>query len=289
MTVQDLNPVVSTLLSGQGHGLGQFQYAVQQGLIDTGQDSVNPAGMKQGLAVYCGYKAGAPGYRRGGFSNMPAIKARFPGKKYLCVGTDCIDIETGLASAADGPGFVRGWTKDNTNKPVLYANMSTMPSVKSALNSAGIARSSYYLWVAIWNGGPIPSGYDAIQNGSTQGYDSDLFEDYMWGGTGPTPPPGPGPVPPPVPTPVPPPTGNIAIENRGITRTTRLKWTPPVGVTVDHYVIICSPVSPSGIIRPPGSLQEVTLKIPAQGPVTVNIYAVATTGHVAGHGSISFQ
>lgn len=276
---QDLNPVLSTLLSGQGHGLGQFQYAVQQGLIDPGQDSVNPAGMQQGLAVYCGYKAGAPGYRRGGFSNMPAIKSRFPGKKYLCVGTDCIDIETGLATPAEGPAFVRGWTKDNTNKPVLYANMSTMPAVKSALNSAGIPRSSYYLWVAIWNGGPIPAGYDAIQNGSAQGFDSDLFEDYMWDGTGPTPPP----VPPP------PPVGNINVNTGSLIRRATLSWTSPAGVVVDHYVVICSPASPGGIIRPPGHVTDARVDIPAQGPVTVNVYAVATTGHVAGHGSVNYR
>jgi hypothetical protein len=173
-----------TLLQATGHVSGGIHALV----IDRGQDSVNPAGMQRGLDVYCGYDSGAPGYRRGSFSNMGAIKARFPGKKYLSVGKDCIDIEPGLASPSEAPAFQREWRRENTDKPVYYANGSQMPEVKAYLNSAGIPRSAYYLWIARWNGGGIPAGYDGIQNGSTSGFDSDLFEDYMFTGHG-------GPVP----------------------------------------------------------------------------------------------
>jgi hypothetical protein len=148
-------------------------------ITETGADSVDPGGMRQGLDVYCGYDAGGPGYRNGGYSNMNAIKAMFPGKKYLCVGTDCIDIESGLASPDEAPGFVNGWKKDNTNRPVCYANGSTMPAVKSALS--GIDRNRYYLWLADPNGDPsVPSGYDGKQWEFAQGFDADSFYEYMW-------------------------------------------------------------------------------------------------------------
>lgn len=180
---------MSQVLSGQGHVLGKRFSAAA---VDPGQDAVDPGGMTPGLDVYCGYAAGAPGYRGGSFSNMTAIKSRFPGKKYICVGTDVIDIEPGLAGAGDGPGFVEGWNAAraadpgayNLDKPMLYADGSDMGSVRSALDGAGIARSRYYLWLAAWNGGPIPAGYDGIQNGNTQGYDSDLFNSYIFGGGG---------------------------------------------------------------------------------------------------------
>ncbi len=181
-----------TALSGQGHALGLTHAAIHANVVLPGQDSVSPAGMNFGEAVYCGYQGGAPGYRNGSYSNMSAIKARFPGARYVCVGTDAIDIEPGLASPSDAPGFVRSWRKDNTNKPVVYASRSQMGSVQSFLS--GIPRSDYYLWVAEWNGGGIPSGYDAIQNGNTSGYDSDLFEDYMFGPAGPVQPPLPATV-----------------------------------------------------------------------------------------------
>lgn len=268
--------LTSSILSGQGHGLGQHHEAIQAGLIDPGQDSTNPAGMQRGLAVYCGYASGAPGYRRGSYSNMSGIKARFPGKLYLCVGTDCIDIETGLAFPSEGPGFVRQWKKDNTNKPVLYANASTMPAVKSALVSAGIPRSAYYLWVAEWNGGGIPSGYDAIQNGSNNSFDSDLFQSYMFDPVTPPPPP-------------PPPTPTISVTPKGLARNVSLEWTPPPNVVVDHFIIICSPASPGGILRPQSQVRKIGLALPPEGPVTANIYAISTKGKVAGHGAVSWK
>jgi peptidoglycan hydrolase-like protein with peptidoglycan-binding domain len=148
-----------------------------------GQDSVSPSGMNRGLSVYAGYG-------RGTYTNMQAVKQRFPGAKYLSVspyvtvGVDCLDVEPGDAVPADCPAFVRGWTKVNTVKPVIYANASSMPSVISNLSKAGIARSQYFLWVAEWDHNTaIPSQYDAKQYWSTSGYDADSFNDYMFTGT----------------------------------------------------------------------------------------------------------
>jgi hypothetical protein len=267
------------LLVGQGHGFGGRHMALTAEIVKNGEDSVNPAGMKPGLDVYCGYKAGAPGYQRGGFSNMPAIKARFPGKLYLCVGTDCIDIEPGLATASQAPAFQKAWRKDNTNKPVYYASLSAMPAVKSALTGAGIARSDYYLWVAVWNHGSIPAGYDAIQNGNAPGFDSDLFEDYMWSTV--TPPP-PGPVPTPVPVPVP--SGNLVVATK-VLREVELSWAKP-SFTVDHYVIACSPASPSGVIRPNGKATGWKVTVVGAGNVNITVSAIDTHGKVRETGTV---
>jgi hypothetical protein len=155
----------------------------------TGQDAVDINELLSGKDVYCGYEAGRPGYLNGSYDNMAALKTKFPGKKYVSVGRDCIDIEAGLASPADAPGFVRGWKPANTSKPMCYANASTMPAVKSELGSAGISRDRYFLWVADWDDNPvIPSGYDGKQYSSNSAYDSDSFYDYIWGAVKPPPP-----------------------------------------------------------------------------------------------------
>jgi hypothetical protein len=147
-----------------------------------GQDSASVNGLQDGLAVYCGYNAGAPGYRNGSVDNYEQVKARFPGAKHLSFGFDAIDIEPGLAVPGDAPGFVRNWAPLNTSLPVCYADGSQMPEVIRALTSAGIRRNEYFLYLADPDGDPaIPSGYDAKQwefNGNL--YDSDSFYSYMW-------------------------------------------------------------------------------------------------------------
>jgi hypothetical protein len=145
-----------------------------------------------------------------------------------------------------------------------------MDSVKSYLNQGGISRSDYFLWVARWNGGGIPAGFDAIQNGNTQGYDSDLFEDYMFAPVGiPTPPPPP--PKPPAPT-----LPGFSITPH-VTRTVLLDWAPPVG-SVDHFVIVCSPASPDGVLRPPGNVRSANFRVPATGPVAITITAINALG-----------
>lgn len=157
-----------------------------------GQDSVAVTAMSSGLDVYCGYEAHTIGYANGGYTTMPQVYSHFPGKKYVSVGRDCIDIEPGLASAGQAPAFFRAWKKVNTNKPVFYADASDMPSVIAALTNAGIARSSYYVWVAEWNNSSaIPSGYDGKQYASNNSFDSDVFYSYIFGPATPPPPPPP--------------------------------------------------------------------------------------------------
>lgn len=160
--------------------------------IDTGADSVSPAGMQAGLDVYCYYAAGT-------FANGTAVKAHFPGKQYMGIvprlgmgRASCLDVETGDASPSDARTFVAQWQPiaGETDKPVIYANLSTMFAVKAAL--ASFARSKYYLWVAHWTGVPaIPAGYDGVQYASNASEDKDTFMDYMFGPVTPPPPPPP--------------------------------------------------------------------------------------------------
>lgn len=150
-----------------------------------GQDSVSPAGMQRGLDVYSGYA-------RGTYTDMREIESRFPGAKYLSIspyvttGVDCLDIEPGNAGAASAPAFVRGWHPVNTTKPVIYADGHDMVDIKADLAKAGIARSQYFLWLANPDLDPtVPAGYDAKQYAWTSGYDSDSFNDYMFGAPAP--------------------------------------------------------------------------------------------------------
>ncbi len=153
-----------------------------------GQDSVGVTAMSPGLAVYCGYEAGTLGYASGGYTTMPQVYSVWPGKKYLSVGRDAIDIEPGLASPGDGPGFVRGAKPPHTSKPVVYCSAGDLGAVIGALQGAGIPRSAYFLWSAHWIGehicGPSSCGYpqcDGTQYDSNNSFDSDVFSAYMFG------------------------------------------------------------------------------------------------------------
>lgn len=163
--------------------------ALLQAKVLKGEDSVNAAAELPGLDVYCFYTDGR-------FANGTATKQRFPGKKYVGITpfnadfADCQDIETGDATPADFPAFVRNSKHPNIDKPMAYASLNVMPEVIKAAQDAGIPRSAYYLFVAEWTGvGHIPAGYDATQYASNSGFDSDLFYDYVFGTPVPSPPP----------------------------------------------------------------------------------------------------
>jgi len=153
-----------------------------------GQDSVGVTSMSRGLVVYCGYEGGTLGYANGRYTTMGQVYSVWPGKKYLSVGRDAIDIEPGLASPGDAPNFVRNAHPSHTSKPVVYCSAGDLSAVIGALTNAGIARSKYYVWSAHWTGqhicGPATCGYpqaDATQYGSNNSFDSDIFAAYMFG------------------------------------------------------------------------------------------------------------
>ena len=60
----------------------------------------------------------------------------------------CLDVETGDATPAQAPEWVRRQIARGEKRPVVYANRSTMPAVLEELHRAGIQRSAVRLWTA---------------------------------------------------------------------------------------------------------------------------------------------
>lgn len=193
----DPAPVTSAHVTERFHAAFTTVAAVATTTL-LGQDSVGVTAMQSGLAVYCGYEGGTLGYRNGSYTTMPEVLRVFPGRLYVSVGRDAIDIEPGLASPGDGPGFVRGARPPHTSKPLVYCSAGDLRSVIADLSAAGISRSAYDLWSAHWIGkhicGPSTCGYpqcDATQYASNNSFDSDIFYSYCFG---PPPPPPANPV-----------------------------------------------------------------------------------------------
>jgi hypothetical protein len=112
----------------------------------------------------------AAGYVNGAFANYPQIVARTPHAHHLSISVrasgdaECLDVETGDATPSEAPAWVRRQLARGVHTPVLYANASTMPAVRAALDAAGLHRSDYSLWVAHFDGiAQVPAGYDAKQ------------------------------------------------------------------------------------------------------------------------------
>jgi hypothetical protein len=112
----------------------------------------------------------AAGYINGAYKNFDAIVARTPKAHHLSITVqavnagECLDVETGDATPDLAPGWVKARIARGVQTPVVYANASTMPAVKAALNASGLHRSDYSLWVARYDGiAVVPAGYDAKQ------------------------------------------------------------------------------------------------------------------------------
>jgi hypothetical protein len=110
------------------------------------------------------------GYTSGKWPTYNELVAKFPHAHHLSIAVnsghdaDCLDVETGDATPSEAPAWVRRQHARGKKLPVLYANLSTMPSVIAALTANGIHRSEYLLWVAHYdNIANIPSGFDAKQ------------------------------------------------------------------------------------------------------------------------------
>jgi hypothetical protein len=118
---------------------------------------------------------GAPavaGYTSGFWPTFEEIPTRFPKAKHLSIAVnsshdaDCLDVETGDAVPSDAPGWVVRQRGRGVKRPVVYANLSTMPMVVAALQGAKIPRSTVRLWVAHYiyvKPALVPGGFDAIQ------------------------------------------------------------------------------------------------------------------------------
>jgi hypothetical protein len=115
--------------------------------------------------------AAVAGYNAGNYVTYPMLVARYgKGRHVLSITpnvdnrADCLDVETGDATAPQAGPWVRQMIDAGIKRPCVYAQESRMSLVRQSLDAAGLARDSYRLWVALWDGGhEVPDGYDAKQ------------------------------------------------------------------------------------------------------------------------------
>ena len=110
------------------------------------------------------------GYVGGAFPTFANLVADFPHAKHLSIAVsaveaaECLDVENGDAVPSEAPGWVHRQLARGVKRPVLYADASTMPVVKSQMSAAGFSRSEYRTWVAHFTDVPhLEDGDDACQ------------------------------------------------------------------------------------------------------------------------------
>lgn len=99
------------------------------------------------------------GYVNGIFTTWPAILQRFPRARKLSIAVtssanaDTLDIEPGNATPSSAVAWIRRQKDRGVKRPVVYANVSTMPLVLNVLRNAGIGRESVRVWTAHYGRG----------------------------------------------------------------------------------------------------------------------------------------
>lgn len=95
------------------------------------------------------------GYVGGNFETWPEIVTGFPDAHKLSIAVNageharCLDIETGDATPAEGPNWVRGMLERHPDLyPVLYGSISLMPEILAAMLDSGFKRNEFLLWSA---------------------------------------------------------------------------------------------------------------------------------------------
>lgn len=136
------------------------------------------------------YPPAVAGYVNGAWPSYNGLIKRYPGAKHLSIavnaGADarCLDVETGDATPAEAPAWVRRQHARGVARPIVYANTSTMPAVIAALEADHIKRSEYLVWTAHYTGVPhIEPGSDATQWESVEhpgsNYDTSLCQPWF--------------------------------------------------------------------------------------------------------------
>lgn len=116
------------------------------------------------------------GYVDGKYANLTAMRKRFPNAVIVGIAVrastndgDVLDIETGDATPAQGPGWVK-MRRAAGKDPSVYCNSSTWPAVRAAFKAAKVAEPHY--WIAHYDGDPtIPAGAMAKQFHNDGGWD----------------------------------------------------------------------------------------------------------------------
>jgi hypothetical protein len=117
-------------------------------------DSTNVGTLPPGADAYAGYVQGA-------FLTFPALQRLFAadGAHLLSIAVfasgdaDCLDIESGDATVAQAPGWVKGQLARGAPRPCLYTSVSNMDALVATLSGAGISRAEVRLWSAHYEQG----------------------------------------------------------------------------------------------------------------------------------------
>jgi hypothetical protein len=97
------------------------------------------------------------GYVDGAYAWPPEAWARFPNAKHVRISVippgdpkdaGVLDVESGAASVADAPGFIRA-RRRNKKRAVIYVERSLVADIRTACDGL-----DYGLWVADWTGQP---------------------------------------------------------------------------------------------------------------------------------------
>jgi hypothetical protein len=117
-------------------------------------DSVDVSALPPGADAYAGYRDGA-------FQTFAELQRRFHDQAInllsiavFASGTaDCLDIETGDATNAEAPGWVKRQLAGGAARPCLYSSASNMDALVLALTEAGVGRARVRLWSAHYGQG----------------------------------------------------------------------------------------------------------------------------------------
>ena len=117
-------------------------------------DSTNVGTLPHGADAYAGYVQGL-------FPTFAALQRMFTasGTHLLSIAVfasgnaDCLDIESGDATNAQAPGWVKRQLARSAQRPCLYTSVSNMDALMTTLGGAGISRAEIRLWSAHYGQG----------------------------------------------------------------------------------------------------------------------------------------
>jgi hypothetical protein len=111
-------------------------------------DTTTPEAIPPNPQAVAGYVSGKYGF------TWWRDLALFSGAHHLSIApwadddAECLDVETGLATPDEVPAWVRRQQKRGIQRPVIYAQVSTMPMILSVLEADGLSASAIRMWTA---------------------------------------------------------------------------------------------------------------------------------------------
>lgn len=106
------------------------------------------------------------GYIDGKYLSYPDMVTRFPAATHVAIAVfasdelgDVLDVETGDATPAQAPAWIKARRAAGYRRPTVYCPLSSANAVVWACNRAGLSQGvDFDLWVAHYDGSPAPAG-----------------------------------------------------------------------------------------------------------------------------------